>query len=234
LGVEVMAAARGRKLPDAVAESFADLASAHAALLAAASRRIPVSGAPDAERSRAADVALDATWSALYDVLSGWAKLPDHPQAERAAGLLPQIFPEGVRFVLFVYKLEWAESNTRLLLIKERRLEADLEALGCAPILRRLREAHKEYGDALGVTVPTAGVTEAISLRDALDDFSGALREYVVRVTASVRRRDPKTSELARVLLAPVQRWEAPPNAAPRVPPPAEAAAAAEVARPKA
>ena len=69
---------------------------------------------PDSANARSADKTLDATWSALFDVLNGWAKLTDHTHAGLAAKLLPQLFPEGLKFVQLAFKLEWAESNTRL------------------------------------------------------------------------------------------------------------------------
>jgi hypothetical protein len=57
-----------------------------------------------------------------------------------------------------------------------------------------------------------------------------ALRGFVVQATAMVRKNDPKTEELAQLLLAPIQSWEslagrgrtpAPPDDAPTVEPPA-------------
>jgi hypothetical protein len=231
LGTQVLATAKGKTLTASITEALDDLASSHHALQTAATQRLPTLEGADPTRAKNADQALDASWSALFDFLTGWSKLPDHANAEVASKLLAQLFPEGLRFAQLAYKLEWAESNTRLLIIKERKLEAELETLGAAPIIKRLREAHKEYGDALGVTTAAKASVAAATLRDALDEFSDSLRHYIVRVAASVRKRDPKSAALAQLLLAPVQSWQtpggtraldAPPAPAPTPPAPAE------------
>jgi hypothetical protein len=208
LGAEVLAAAKDRRLPEAIADARAGLESACTVLKAAAVSRLPTTVTGDPSRSKTADVIVDACWGALFDVLSGWSKLPDDECAEIATDLLAQIYPEGLKFVLFSYKLEWAESNTRIAIIKERKLDKSIEKLGAGPILKRLREAHKEYGEALGVTAASAAPAATAGIRDALDGFSDALRRYVVCVSASIRSKDPKSSELAQHLLDPIQRWE--------------------------
>jgi hypothetical protein len=210
LGTEVLVAAKGKKLAEHVADSLAELSTAHRALQSASAQRLPTTISADPARTKAADNALDLTWSALFDVLTGWSKLPGHDSASVAENLLAQVFPEGLKFVLLAYKLEWAESNTRLLLIKDRKLDSDFDKLGATPILKRLRQAHIEYGEALGVTSATKESVATANLRDVLDDFSGALRHYIVCVAASVRKNDAKSAALAEGLLAPVQRWTSP------------------------
>lgn len=208
LGAEVLAAAKDHKLPDAIADALADFESAYRALRTAAAGRLPTTVTGDPNRSRSADANLDACWSALFDVVTGWSKLPGDDLADVAGDVLAQIFPEGLKFVLSAYKLEWAESNTRIGIIKDRKLDKNIEKLGALPILKRLREAQKEYGDALGVTAASAAPAATATLRDALSAFNDTLRRYIVCVSASVRAKDPKTGELAQLLLDPVQRWE--------------------------
>jgi len=210
LGTEVIAAAKGRTLASNVSDALGELAASHRALQAASARRLPTTASADPARTKAADAALDLTWSALFDFLRGWSKLPDHGNAVIADNLLAQVFPEGLKFVLLAYKLEWAESNTRLLLIKGRELDAEFEKLGATPILKRLREAHKEYGQALGVTSATKAAAANATMRDVLEEFSAALRHYIVCVAASVRRNDGKSAAFAEALLAPVQSWTTP------------------------
>jgi hypothetical protein len=210
LGTEVFAAAKSRDLVDPVTEALTDLGAAHKALQSAVVRRLPSVAAADPVRSRAADIALDASYGALFDFLSAWSKLPDHDNAPLAAELAAQIFPEGLKFVLAPYKVEWAESQSRLSLIKQLGLEASLDKLGAGPILKRLREAHKEYGEATGITTAANAEEATASVREAFDEFANALRHYIVRVAASVRKQDRKSDELARSLLAPIERWETP------------------------
>jgi hypothetical protein len=210
LGTEVLAAAKGKNLASNVSDALDEFATAHRALQAAAAQRLPTTTSADPARAKTADANLDLTWSALFDFLTGWSKLPDHENASIANNLLSHVVPEGLKFILLAYKLEWAESNTRLLLIKDRKLDAEVDKLGGGPILRRLREAHKEYGDALGVTSATKAVIANANLREVLDEFSAALRQYIVCVAASVRKKDAKTAALADALLAPVQSWTTP------------------------
>jgi hypothetical protein len=210
LGTEVLAAAKGKTLAANVADALDELSGSHRALQTASAQRLPTTSTADPARAKSADAGLDLTWSSLLDFLTAWSKLPDHENAIIANKLLSQLFPEGLRFVLLAYKLEWAESNTRLLLIKERKLDAELDKLGASPIVKRLRDAHKEYGEALGVTSATKMAVATANLRDVLDEFSGALRHYIVCVAASVRKKDPKSAVLAEALLAPVQNWTSP------------------------
>jgi hypothetical protein len=210
LGTQVITTAKHKTLTPQISEALEDLIAAHRALLAAAARRLPTLDGQDPARAKNADIALDATWSALFDNLTGWSKLPAHPSAGIASKLLAQLFPEGLKFAQLAYRLEWAESNTRLMIIQERKLEPQLKTLGALPIVEHLRAAHKEYGEALGVTTAAKASAEAASVRDALDDFTDSLRQYIVRVAASVRRKDAKSAALAQTLLAPVQAWQAP------------------------
>jgi hypothetical protein len=219
LGTEIISTARDQKLSGPVSEALDELIVAHRALQSAAAQRLPTTVSEDPARTKAADIALDASWSALFDLLNAWSKLPGHAHADLATTLISQIYPEGLKFVLLPYKIEWAESQTRLLLIKDRKLDAGLEQLGAAAFLKRLRDAHKEYGDALGVTTAAKAELATTSLREALDAFCDALRHYIVCVAASARTKDSKSGELVQALLAPVQRWSSPGQAA-KVPAP--------------
>src|SRR6185295_16689481 len=107
-------------------------------------------------------------------------------------------------------KAEWAESDTRLRLIDGQGLGAAIERLGGAPILDRLRDAHRRYGEALGITTASEPAAAVANLRTLLAAFADALRHYIVRVVASVRKGQPATAAFARELLAPIENWEAP------------------------
>jgi hypothetical protein len=106
LGTEVLAAAKSKTLASNVSDTLDELAAAHRALQSASAHRLPMTSSADPARTKAADAALDLTWSALFDFLTAWSKLPDHENATIANGLLAQIFPEGLKFVLLAYKLE--------------------------------------------------------------------------------------------------------------------------------
>ncbi|AUX42875.1 hypothetical protein SOCE26_043120 [Sorangium cellulosum] len=216
LGTEVLTAARrvlgdrgaARKVPEGVLEAHEDLTVALGALTKAAATRLPSVPAEDTARARAADLAVDSIWSGLHDVLVGWSKIPGLPEAELATSARATLFPRGLKFTQLAYKLEWAESNTRILLLKDNGLEAQLKRLGAGKILERLYEAHKDYGAALGITSPVEGAeVEVTNLREALDELVEALRTYVVRVSGMISRRDPTKTEIAQQLLAPIENW---------------------------
>jgi hypothetical protein len=197
-----------KELPSRIAKANTKLSAATAHLQATVASRLSTSTG-DSARAQAADRALDAVWSALYDWLTGWSKLPRSSQAKIAAPILADIFPEGLRFILLAYKLQWAESAARLEKIKKANYDDAIKTLGGEPFLKDLRACHKEYGDALGVTeVPSEKVTATI--REALDTFSMSLRKYALAVTAFAEDEDENESAapLADALLAPLAEWE--------------------------
>jgi len=224
------AASAANDLPEPVTEARDDLKHALHALQKVASQRLrPIK--EDPQRARSADVKLDACWSGFFDWLTGWAKIPGIPEAEIASSLLTQIFPnDSLKFIQAPYEVEWAESRDRLQLIKDQKLDEAIEGpLGGAKILTTLRAAHKAYGDAVGITEIQPTDEEKASLRAALGEVVEALRHYVVQVSATVRRKSPKTVERAAKLLAPITEWQRPGGKAkgveepepPQAPPPA-------------
>jgi hypothetical protein len=164
----------------------------------------------DPQRARAADGVLDAIWSGLLDVLSGWSKIPGLPEAEVASSIKAKLFPSGLKFIQIAYKLQWAESHSRILVIQDQGLEPQLKKLGAGKILEALHAAHREYGEALAITAPSEAEAEPINLRDALEELVAALRVFVVRTTGMVSKKDPTKAELVEQLLAPIAMWETP------------------------
>ena len=203
LGSAVLAAAADKTLSGPIADAVAQLKVAVDGLKAVAMDRIP-NGDPAA---RAADIKLDAAWSALHGLLIGWSRLPDHPRAELAATLLDVLFPDGLRFTRLPFRLEWVESTNRLGMIDERGFAEQIEQFGAADILTQIRQAHAHYGEVLSISaahppVPTIGIREA---RTAV---MKALRLLVVRVQGAVTAQDQSSAALARDLLAPIETWE--------------------------
>lgn len=224
LGTEVVSASKPFKsLPEAVTDALHDVKHTLLGLQQAAARRLPAQTTADPLRSKAADTTIDAYWSGSFDWLTGWSKCAGLPEAAIARRLLDKLFPDGLKFTLLAYKLEWAESNTRIGLIQDEGLDPDFKKLGGSTILAGLRKAHKEYGEALGITkAPATTSTDTASLREALDTFVDALREYVVQASAMVRKKDPSTAETSRALLTPIATWETPGGKAKEAPAPEE------------
>jgi hypothetical protein len=219
LGTEVVSNARAiladkgaaKKIPEGVVEALDDVALALSALNQAAASRLPLAAPADPQRTKLADIALDGVWGGLLDVINGWSKMPGLPEAEIAASLGAMLFPEGLKFTQLAYKLQWAESNTRILVIEEQKLEPQLKKLGAEKILEKLYEAHKEYGEAQGITAPAEVVVEeTTTVREAFDELMEALRVFIVRATGMVSKKDPTKGDIAEQLLAPIMAWETP------------------------
>ena len=81
------------------------------------------------------------------------------------------------------------------------------EKLGGALVLQQLRDAHREYGEALGITVEGQEVATA-GVREPLNEFTDALRAYVLAVAAHADPKDEVSIELTNALLAPLYRWQ--------------------------
>ncbi|HEU4405875.1 MAG TPA: hypothetical protein VFS43_11465 [Polyangiaceae bacterium] len=135
---------------------------------------------------RPADVALDNAWSALYGRLESYARLPAEqaPRAERAAGLLNTIFPDGLSFLKLPYASEWAESEKRLTKIDQQKLGSALDELAGPDFLTVLRAAHADYGAALGMTKALAAGPTPVSLAEPLREVTRAIANYTLKLCA--------------------------------------------------
>jgi hypothetical protein len=208
LVTEVLTCAKGKSMAAPIESARKNLIEAQKALKGALMSRLQAVSATDSARAREADKAEDAAFSATFDWLTGFSKLPDtYEEVVVAERLLVALFRDGLKFTQLAYKLEWAEADARLRAIAEdRALEDGFEKLGGEIFLKNLRKAHKEYGDALGITTPKGAEVPAVAVKEPLTAVRTALRTYVLRVLAH-GEDDPA---LAETLLAPLAAWEAP------------------------
>lgn len=198
-------AAQHKKLPAAVEKARKRLQESHGELEAALRERL-VAPADDPRRAQLADQAEDLALSALYDFLNAYSKLPQSdPAAALADRLLLILYPDGLKFTQLTYAKQWAETSARLQRIAADALHRDLKQLGGEKFLKNLQAAHKEYGEALGVTSPRAeSAPAAAPVRGPLQRLQEALRQYVLQVSALADSERPATVELATELLAPI------------------------------
>jgi hypothetical protein len=201
-----------KTLPAEFAKRYQAVVATLTALRAALVNKGNASG-EDPLRATTADQLLDATWSALFEWLSGWAKLPGSHEAKKAAPILADVFNEGLKFTQLKYKLEWGESAVRIERIKSNKHDVAIEALGGKPFLKKLYAHQKEYGEALGLTAASAEPSPSaalVSVRDALAGFESALRKYALGVTAYGEDDDkgPDAAGVAEALLLPLAQWE--------------------------
>jgi hypothetical protein len=205
VGSAVLAAAANKTLPDPVAEALAEVKAAVDALEATAMNRL---SSGDTLAARSADSDLDAAWNALHGLLRSLTRVSDRPRADQATTMLGDLFPDGLRFTRLRFELEWVESQNRLKMIDERTFAPQIEQLGGATLLAQLRQAHAHYGEVLSIITARAP-ENGISVREAWSAVMRALRQFVVRVTATIRSQDPGSADLAHELLAPIETWEA-------------------------
>lgn len=199
-------AAKGKELPPPIERSRTRLTYAHVALDEVVAPQV----AGDTKAKRKADRWIDAAWSAGFDWLSGWCKLPPekNPHLEQAKALRDLVFADALAFTKLPYRIEWQESKVRLDAIAREGHEKTFKQLGGAAFLANLTEAQEGYGIALGITVPaTVEATREVRVRllAALD----AVRDYVNRVAAHAEPDVPGSEELAEALLLPLSVWEA-------------------------
>ncbi|GAB4521223.1 MAG: hypothetical protein Tsb0020_39860 [Haliangiales bacterium] len=158
---------------------------------------------------READRDLDASWAALSHLTKAYARLPlaahqglvDDAEAVRGA-----LFYDGLRFLQRKFREQWVESQARLDVIDKRGLEPVIDRLGGSVILSAIRDTHRRYGDALGITAGSVARAPA-AVNDALRALRDSLRRYVLQIAAHVDPDDPATEILAEALLAPLSAW---------------------------
>jgi hypothetical protein len=216
LGDKLLAVARaghGDDLPRGIRRALEALEEDLAALRRAGAARLASAAATDPAVVGEADRALDGCWTALYDWLTGFSKLPDGtPQAEEARELLGQLYPDGLSFILLPYELEWNQSDLRLGRIAHETLGERIRALGGAVFIDALSGAHEAYGKLLGLPRATPMDAGTPNVAVALESFVSTLRVYALKVTANVEVDEPGTAELSKRLLEPLMHWRVNPR----------------------
>jgi hypothetical protein len=192
-------------LPASIEPDLDELLTAHDALQIRLGKR--VSGEDRKPQVREADQAEDNAFAALADWLRSWMRLPEarYPEVAMARTVHDTLFPDGLGFLNLPVADEWQEAETRLQVMKEKGLDAIVEKLGGQRFLDELHAAHAAYGEALGITVVKKKLPP---LREAFDAATDALRSYVLRVAALVRKEEPESAALAERLLLPLLAYK--------------------------
>jgi hypothetical protein len=217
LGEKILAAASAEpELPRSLKRAKEALEEDLAALRLAAQKRLAAASVGDPSIVAEADRLLDACWTALFDWLTGFSKLPaNYPESEEAQALLGELYPDGLSFILLPYELEWKQSDLRLTRIANENLGERIRKLGGAAFIEALTGAHSAYGKLLGLPrLEGSGEGAAKSVGEALETFASTLRVYALKVTAHVEVDEPHTAELANRLLDPLLHWRTAPRTA--------------------
>lgn len=171
----------------------------------------------DPSAALTADVRVDAACGGFHGFLQGWTRLPSHgPGAEKATvaqQLIDRLYPQGLGFTQLPFMTQWAEVQK---LLDRARLPENAELivkLGGEPFVEAIGASFEAYGEALQVTKQRAEVKAGVRVREPLDAVIGALRSYVLQVSAHADAGegsgDVEARDLAEVLLAPLVAWQA-------------------------
>ncbi|WP_437478983.1 hypothetical protein WME75_31755 [Sorangium sp. So ce1014] len=200
-----------KKLPEAIGRSKGRLVAA-VATLEALTR--PQGGDPVETKTKPkADRLLDGAWSATFDWLGGWCKLPPerNPSLDEAKDLFKILYPDGLSFTRLPYKLEWKESKARLDALRGARHDRTFKKLGGEGFLAHLEEAHEAYGRALHITAPKPESAPTGDVRAAFMATLAGLRDYATRVAAHADPDVPGSEEVSAALLEPLAAWQSRP-----------------------
>ena len=185
--------------------SFSALVSAHNALKKVIGDRIP---APmEKQIAKQADFALDAVYTGIFHWTYGISKISNDVApgvAAKANAIAAAFFPDGLRFTKQAYQLQWADSQTRVDFLEERKLESLFNDLGGSFFVKALRLAHENYGKALGIT-EDAPHEEYAEIRAAVAVFTNALSRYVAELTEYANAGGENEAEVFDRLLRPLR-----------------------------
>jgi hypothetical protein len=153
---------------------------------------------------------IDNAWSATFDWLAGWCKLPveRNPHLPQSIALFNLVFGEALTFTKLPYKIEWQQSKLRLDAIEREGHDKTFKQLGGTAFFAHLTEAQAAYGIALHITAPKPPEAPAAEVHARLDAALFALRDYAARVAAYADPDLEGSDALAEALLAPLSVWE--------------------------
>lgn len=203
-----LAAAEGQPLSEGAKEASEDVTIAADSLLELIKLKTSGGAVESGLGTREADARLDAAWSAAFDFFTAWSKLRDEPKARIAAEIRERLFPDGLKFTKIQFTRQWTESEWRLSLLGEGSVGASIDALGGRTFVESIQRAHKDYGDVLGLSKALEDPVEEEGIRDAVSKLMGALRTYVLQVSAMARKSDPSSQALVDKLLSPIIHWQ--------------------------
>jgi hypothetical protein len=192
-------------LAPVVEEALDDLVNAHRALRTVEAKK-------STEHSVVSEHAVDAndnadrSWRGLERCIDAARWLTDgtEPGREAAVALYERLFAvDGLRFINMRPRRQWDAACKLVAILDEPDVKKTLDALALTRHAQCVRAAHRAFGEAYGflaAKAPSDSVTDTRAEQLALQH---ALRDYVLKVSAQVSKRDPSSGELANFLLAP-------------------------------
>lgn len=151
---------------------------------------------------------LGAAWRAIRNRLVAWDAAPERSvERTRARAIHAVLFRNGLDFTQVTFVNQHTESQQRIELIDERGLAEDLTALVGEYFVALLRAAHREVGDALGITKTTAPVVPVL-VTESLLALGDAVGDYAMQLLA-VATDDAEMRDEVLIALAPIVEFRA-------------------------
>lgn len=197
-----------KRLDETVEEALEALLDSRDILRKMEAQRVAAVTVSDDDNEAANNNADDA-WRAIERFLEGKSYLPDRgtpgrKDASRLHALLFRGERDGLKFVNTRPRRQWDVARELIAEIEKPDNKKVIQELGGERELKALLRTHREFGLAFGFLkaqdVGPEAVTDTRAQQLALQ---AALRNYLLKVTARVTKRDPKTAMLARYLLKP-------------------------------
>jgi hypothetical protein len=198
-----------RALDPLVAEAHADLLEGRDRLRAAEAKRVASVPAGSDDDTVVANDHADDAWRSLQSLLEAGRTLVDsvRPGRAEAEALHQRLFGKGtggVGFINYRARRQWDVAQKHVAILDEPGVVATIEALGGARYLKAVKKTHREFGVAFGFLQASELLPDAVTNTRAEQlALQAAVREYLVKVTSRVSKRDPASVALARFLLQP-------------------------------
>lgn len=166
--------------------------------------------APAAD-NRPLDNRCDVVWRAATTRLDGWALLDPERFAESASArrLKDALELNSLAWLSIRYDQQWAEANRRIKYADEHGLVAELDRLAGTAFWAEIVEAHKAYGEALGITVKRPDAPQNIAVAAPLAALAQAIADYALQLVALKATKDAALRAALPAALRPIDEHRA-------------------------
>jgi len=146
------------------------------------------------ENSRPAQRECGTAWTVVVERvrLAGKLSAPRYKRHAAATALYEVLAPDGLEVAKLPFQTQWTTQGTRLRIIGEQGLMADLCAFAGEDFVAELMRAHTELGRVLGIT-ESREAKEDVNLAELLRALNLTLTDYVLQsahVRATRQARD--------------------------------------------
>ncbi len=157
------------------------------------------------ENSRPAQRECSIAWTTVVERVRLATRIPAarYPRHAAAEALYDLLAPDGLEVVKLPFRSQWTTQDTRLRLVGEHGLMADLGAVAGEFFVDELVRSHTECGRVLGIT-ESRKTHEDVNLAEFLRALNLAITDYVLQVLPYGQRDKPETLRAVQRALEPI------------------------------